>query len=528
MTPEALAVRRRLLEDFPYYAEKALKVRTKPDAEGKTHIAPLVLNEAQRRLQEVIDRQLAKRGYVRIIILKGRQMGLSTHVGGWLYSRVSQNKAQKAFVVAHDGKATTTLFDMTRRFYDESPQILKPSTRYSNRKELVFDKLSSSYTCVTAGGDAIGRSETITYAHLSELAFWPKNSAQANFSGLMDTIPSGPGTAVFIESTANGVSGLYYELCQKARRGESDYEFVFLPWFIEPGYRMPVTKGFERTPPEQKLVDLYGLDNEQLMFRRTRIAEKGRELFQQEYPCDADEAFLTSGRPVFNPERIAELRANARPVISRMALTAGEWEEHPMGELRLFHPIDPKEAYYLGCDVGFGVRKDPSVIQVQDGKRRQVAVWRSDRVDPDYLGTVLAAMGRLFNDGQIICESNGPGILTNRVLSKDEAYPYVFLETVYDKVNEVEMERVGFNTNEKSKALIINELRAHLRTREIEINDPITLDELQSFIVTETGRMEAEKGTHDDCVISLALVDHINEGAFILAVNDDADYVSIE
>lgn len=527
MTPEMLEVRRRLLEDFPFYARHSLKIRTKPDDEGLSAIAPLVLNAAQRRLQDMIDRQLATTNKVRIIILKGRQMGLSTHVGGWFYWRVSQHKALKAMVVAHTGDSTKTLFDMTRRYHDNMPEILKPSTRYSSRKELVFDKLDSSYMIVTAGGDAVGRSETITCAHLSELAYWPKSSANDTYSGLMDAIPSGAGTAVIIESTANGISGLFYEQCAKARSGESDFEFIFLPWFIEPGYRLPVRGNFSHTPTEQKLVDKYHLDDEQLMFRRARIAEKGVELFKQEYPCDADEAFLTSGRPVFNPERLVEMREKVVPPINRMALTAGEWEDHPLGELKQFLEINPKETYYLGCDVGFGVRKDHSVVQIQDSKRRQAAVWRSDRVDPDYLGTVLASLGRLYNDAWVICECNGPGLLTNRVLVKDENYPWVYQTTVYNKLSDSETEVVGFLTTEKSKALVINELRARLRNRELDVYDATTLDEMQSFIVTESGRMEAEKGTFDDCVIALALVDHINTGAFTLVVNNDT-YEDIE
>ncbi|MES1994437.1 MAG: hypothetical protein V4457_12810 [Pseudomonadota bacterium] len=528
MTPEMMEVRERLFRDFRFYAANALKIRTKPDADGLSAIAPLRLNEAQSRLQALIDRQLAATKKVRIIILKGRQMGLSTHVGGWFYHRVSQRKAQKAMVIAHTGDSTKTLFDMTRRFHDNMPEILKPSTRYSSRKEIVFDKLDSSYMIVTAGGDAVGRSETITCAHLSELAYWPKNSAADTYSGLMDSIPSGPGTAVIIESTANGISGLFYEQCQKARTGESDFEFIFLPWFIDQGYRMPVRENFSLTPTEEKLVAKHGLDNEQLMFRRSRIAEKGVELFKQEYPCDADEAFLTSGRPVFNPERLVEMREKVLPPISRMALTAGEWEEHPLGELKQFYEIDPKGSYYLGCDVGFGVRKDHSVIQVMDGKRRQAAVWRSDRVDPDYLGTVLAAVGTLYNCADIICERNGPGILTNRVLAKDETYiGSIFRETVYDKTADVETEHLGFMTTEKSKALVINELRARLRNRELTLHDATTLDEMQSFVVTESGKLEAEKGTHDDCVIALSLADHINAGDFEPLVNDDA-YSDIE
>jgi hypothetical protein len=531
MTPELMAVRQRLFDDFAYYAENSLFIRTK-----KQKIEQFKLNTAQKILLERIDKQLKDRRYVRIIILKGRQMGLSTAIGGWLYWWVSQRQAQKALVVAHKGDSTQTLFDMTKRFHDKCPAILKPHSKYSSRKELVFDVLDSSYAIVTAGGDGIGRSETITAAHLSELAFWPKSSAQDNFSGLMDTIPREEGTALFIESTANGVSGLFYEQCKQAREGDSDFEFVFLPWFIEDGYRAPVPDDFERTPVEEELVEAYGLDDEQLMFRRIRIAEKGPELFKQEYPCNADEAFLTSGRPVFNSEIVAEMLQGARDPIARKALAGSvdergkrnlTWEDQPRGELLCYLPHDPNETYYIGGDVGAGVQRDFSVAQVFDSKRRQAAVWRG-QIDPDYFGTTLAHLGRFYNDAQIICERNNHGILTNRVLHKDEAYPWVYQETMYDKVTDTETTHVGFFTSEKSKPLVIDKLRANVRTREIEVYDRATLQEMQSFIVTETGRMEAEKGTHDDCVISLALVDHINEGSYEPIVNQSDWYLDLE
>ena len=532
MTPEQLAVRQRLYDDFAYYAENALWIRTKKGA-----IEPLKLNEAQRRLVEVIDRQLATQGYVRIVVLKGRQMGLSTAIGAWLFWWVTQRKAQRAFVLAHETKASVNLFDMTKQYYDRCPAILKPSTKYNSRKELTFDKLQSSYRVDTAGGDGIGRSEMITVAHLSELAFWPKSSAQANFSGLMDTIPLEKGTAVFIESTAQGVSGLFYDQYQAAARGEGAFEAVFLPWFIEPGYRAKVPKGFERTPTEELLVEKFGLDDEQLMFRRIRIAEKGADLFRQEYPNTAEEAFLTSGRPVFNPDVVAEMLAEARDPIARKSLAgvvdeqdrrALTFENNPRGELACYLPHDPNETYYIGADPGGGVRKDFSVAQVFDSKRRQAAVWRSDRLLPDAFGTVLANLGRYYNEAQIICERNNHGILPCRVLHVDEEYPWLYQETVYDKVTDTETTHIGFLTTEKSKPLVIDKLRAHVTATEIEIYDRDTLNEMRAFIVNERGKMEAEKGCHDDCVMALALADHINEGTFELVESTDEFYVNFE
>lgn len=528
MLPDRMATRRRLLEDFRFYADNALFIRTKEQT-----ITTLKLNTAQERLQEIIDRQLATRGYVRIVILKGRQMGLSTMVGGWLYWWVSQRRAQKAMVVAHKAEATQTLFDMTRRYHDKMPDILRPSTRYSSRKELVFDKLDSSYTVITAGGEGVARGETITAAHLSELAFWPKSSAAANFSGLMDTIPSGRasrGTAVFIESTANGMSGLFYDQCQLARKGESDFEFIFLPWFIDEKYRAEVPEGFERTPEEDELVATYGLDDEQLMFRRHRIAEKGVDLFKQEYPCNPDEAFLTSGHPVFPADRLVKAKAAATPPIARKTLALSsdgtwQWENAPHGELHCFAPHSDTETYYIGADVALGVRKDRSVAQVLDSSKRQVAVWRSDRVDPDHFGVVLAHLGRLFNDAFIVCERNNHGLLTNRVLVKDMEYRYYWTEREVDKISDTETERVGFYTSEKTKPLIIGGLRASLVDGEITLMDPETIDELRSYIQTPSGKLEAEKGSFDDHVISLALCNHVHEGGFIPIRNLDSFYL---
>src|SRR5690242_17898617 len=109
LSPAARAVRERLFKDFAYYAEKALKVRTKPDEKGISKIASLVLNRGQRRLLERIDAQMERRGFVRLIIVKGRQMGSSTFVEGWLYHWVSQRRAQRALVVAHDIPSTSNI-----------------------------------------------------------------------------------------------------------------------------------------------------------------------------------------------------------------------------------------------------------------------------------------------------------------------------------------------------------------------------------------------------------------------------------
>ena len=121
---------------------------------------------------------------------------------------VSQNKARKAMVITHTADSTRALFDLTKRLHENCPDILKPHTKYSSRRELSFDVLDSSYIVATAGGDAVGRGETLSHCHASELAFWPKSTAEEIWNGLAQAVPNEPNTAVFIESTANGYNRL--------------------------------------------------------------------------------------------------------------------------------------------------------------------------------------------------------------------------------------------------------------------------------------------------------------------------------
>lgn len=520
IAPKILELRKKLLRDFRFYAKHILKIRTK-DGE----IKQFTLNIAQDELLKAIEQQMTSEGKIRIIILKGRQMGLSTMVGGFLYWWISQHKAQKAMVVTHHGDSTKTLFDMTKRYFENTPALLKPHTRYSSRKELQFDILDSSYTVATAGGESIGRGETITQAHISELAFWQASSAKDNLNGLLQCIPNSPGTAVFIESTANGVSGVYYDMWKGAEEGTNGYVPIFLPWFIDPTYREPVPKGFKRTPDEDELVKRYTLDDGQLMFRRRKVAASGLELFQQEYPCNAEEAFLTSGRPVFNPLQLQEMLPKAADLKQRLALEAEEWQENPRGELLTFRDHVPGETYYIGADVAMGVKGgDYSVAQVLDSKKRQVAVYRA-HVHPDYYAEVLYALGMYYNTASLIVENNNHGILTCTRLGKDMAYPNFYMETQVDKLTEKETIKLGFTTNTKTKPLIIDQLRASMRRDEVQLNDRVTIRELLTYIVNENGVMEAEQGCYDDCVISLALANHIHEGSFEPVVTPDEMYL---
>lgn len=296
---EQLALLKKLKTDFHEYAEMCLKIRTKSGA-----TVPLVLNRAQLYAHRMIEEQRAKTGKVRALILKARQQGFSTYVGGRFYWRSSLNHGTSVFILTHEQAATDNLFAMVARYHEHSP--LKPSTGAANAKELLFNKLDSGYSVATAGQKAVGRSKTVQLFHGSEVAFWP--NAAEHFAGVMQTIPDLPGTEVILESTANGITGEFYERWQQAEAGVGDYIAIFSPWFWEPGYRRTVgpefvlrsDKAAGEDISEAEYARLFKLDNEQMAWRRAKIAElKDPALFKQEYPATAEEAFQATGHDSF-------------------------------------------------------------------------------------------------------------------------------------------------------------------------------------------------------------------------------------
>lgn len=283
--------RARLKRDFSFYAEHALKIRTK-DA----RIAPLVLNTAQQVIHAAAEDQMRRTGRVRKLVLKGRQQGCSTYIGARFYHQMTHRPGVRAFILTHEMDATENLFGMTERFHGHCPPEVRPAADRDSAKELRFAALDSSYGIGTAGSKSVGRSQTIQLFHGSEVAFWP--NAENHMAGVMQAVPDGDGTEVWLESTANGVGNWFHAECMKAVAGRSSFEFLFVPWFWQSEYRLPLPSGFKVSADENVLIDLYGLDGKQLAWRRNKIATLGEQKFKQEYPHSPEEAFAVSGEDV--------------------------------------------------------------------------------------------------------------------------------------------------------------------------------------------------------------------------------------
>lgn len=289
------AIRQRLKDDYQHYAERCLSIREKDGS-----VSRFRFNKAQLYLHERLEEQRLRTGRVRALILKGRQQGCSTYVGGRFYHKVTHRRGCRCFILTHEQDATNNLFGMVERYHENCPPLVRPETGAANAKELSFSALDSGYAVGTAGTKAVGRSQTIQLFHGSEVAFWP--NAATHFAGVVQAVPDLPGTEIILESTANGPAGEFYERWQMAEAGIGDYIAVFIPWFWQEEYRKPVPEGFAPTEEESEYQRLHGLDLEQIVWRRAKIAElKDPLLFMQEYPATAAEAFQTTGHDSYIP-----------------------------------------------------------------------------------------------------------------------------------------------------------------------------------------------------------------------------------
>jgi hypothetical protein len=187
-------IRDRYSNNFEYYAPRALKIRPK---EGQ--LVPLELNQAQLYLHRIAEMQLQRTGRVRILVLKGRQQGISTYIEGRYYWKVSHRTGVKAYILTHELSATENLFKIAQRYHNNCLPLVKPETKSSSSKTLDFSSLDSGYSVGTAGTKEVGRSATTQYFHGSEVAFWPH--AETHAAGVLQTVPDADDTEVFLDST---------------------------------------------------------------------------------------------------------------------------------------------------------------------------------------------------------------------------------------------------------------------------------------------------------------------------------------
>lgn len=495
------------------YIESYIKIRDK-----KGNVIPLKLNEPQMKYYNVIKQLYEEKKPIRIIILKARQMGFSTETESIIFKNVVTNHNYNAGIVAHKEDSTTNLFNMSKRMLEYLPEPIKPEQKKSNAKELVFNNengtgLDSKIKCMTAGGKGIGRSDTFTALHLSELAFWEGNK-QDILLGLLQAVPNIPESIVIIESTANGFD-YFKELWDKAVAGENDFYPLFVGWNELSEYKMQYT-GFQLTEEEKELQRLYNVSLEQLEWRRWCIKNNcGGDIdkFKQEYPISPEEAFISTGKCYFNKaniiKRINELR-NIKPIIrgsfscfyDGVRIRGKKFNEEEKGSIKIYKYPENNVPYVIGGDTA-GEGSDYFTAHVINNiTGEQVAVLKQQYDEIEYVKQMYC-LGMFYNKALLGPESNFSTYPIQKLIELN--YPNIFVRKKEDTYSNKYEKSFGFKTTSITRPLVLGNLQEIVKDEIEKICDIETLREMLTFIVNKNGRAEAEEGYHDDLVMALAI-----------------------
>lgn len=553
------------LKQYEHYALNYLKVKDK-----YTKLVPFRFNRTQEIIEKVRSYVRKNKLLERYLFLKARQKGVSTYWSGDLEHRTSTAFNKKAAIIGHKIEASQNLFDICTRFYNNLPAPIRPRVKNSSEKKIHFEALDSQVKVMTAGltGDDIGRSDTINYLLATEVSSW--NKQKATMSSLLQTVPDVDDSLIVIETTAKGLGDDYYNRWQTVysdpqkitivphvawRSRSSQFIAIFISWLIDDEYTKKFLNKAEKTEfektitPYEKILIKRGASAEHLNWRRFTITDKfdgDEDLFRQEYPSTPEEAFLVSGRPVFNPDIITkkfedcaaerfiqgdflpvydatpeyhkQLQSDRNSFYDLLPYLRGiEWNENKNGYIKIFETLEISDEDYNrfagGWDIAEGLAQgDYTEGSYLDRKTMRTVLTWSGHIDPDIVSEQQYMISLFLKNKDYICtERNNHGltVITGSYRLKLKQY----YQEDFDKGYTEGTDKLGFKTDAQNKPVIIDDLNEYIRDGLFYDPDQEFYGQCLTYVKDKKGRMNAqgksedpEVKCYDDKVMSRALM----------------------
>ena len=479
-----------MLTEFSKPVEFIERLLVIADKQSKT--VPFVLKPAQQFLLD--------HATLRNIVLKGRQLGMSALIDALFLIDCLTLENQYCVVISQDKESTRRLFDRVKFYLDNIKTKQKPITKYNNRGEISFPGNNSTFYVGTAGDRSFGRGDMITRLHVSELPFWKNPQA---LGGLMEAVPEKG--IVWIESTANGVGNILHQLWKDAKQGKNCWNPIFISWLLDKDYEAdpPHDAAAKWTEEEMIVLREFKLSERQMAWMRLKIASMiDRALFPQEYPLSDTQAFLTTGRTVFQRQRLDALDAKTvKPVaVGRLIRMADRliFEQDDNGWLEIYRWPDDDCAYVAGCDTAKGVGGDNSCAWVIEAAgRNQVAEVCID-CPPDIFGERLHMLGEYYNWAELVVEENNHGLVT-LIKLRDMHYPRLYCD---------KPDNLGWTTDKRSKIQMVEALVSAVRDGRIGVASAGTIAEMRTYQPDGVG-YAAASGCKDDRVVACAMAYYV-------------------
>lgn len=529
--------------DFEYWAATCDKIR---DRESE-NLVPFILRRPQRKLLKVLVEDLFNNKPVRIVLLKARQWGGSTLVQQFFaWIQIFHRKNWNSVIAAHTQTAAQGIREMFATMAEHHPKDVfdVELKAYAGTQHT---KILKNRGCIISVGSIQNpnalRSSALKMMHCSEVGMWkdtPKRKAADFITSMKSSVPRIPYTCIVLESTAKGVGDYFHKTWIEAEAGESGYTPVFVSWFEMPEYWEAFRDEEEKIRFVQSMTDkeLYrfecGATLEGLKWYRAERKEQPSDwIMQEEFPSTPEEAFISSGRLVFDlgdirqmlqftsqPTFVGELSADAlygpKAIDSTLHFTP-----NIAGSLYLWAMPDKEKnirnRYIVSMDIGGKSDKaDWTVISVIDrymlmkgGYEECIGTWRF-HLDQDLAVWRAVQLAKFFNNALLVVEFNSLDAKTTEgdhtLTILDEIvgqYANIYYRDDPTKVREGVAPHYGFHTNQASKRDIITQLARRLRDKTFLENDKRMLDECAVYEQkANSASFGALDGCHDDILMS--------------------------
>ena len=472
-------VGRRIKNRRPNYligpAGKWLRIRTR---EGQ--LKGLIANPAQRAFEERCGRQN--------IVLKARQMGITTWVSARFFLRTITRPGTLTLQVAHTREAAESIFATVRRMWEGLPEDLREGPlrlSRANTGQMIFGEIDSEFRISSAAELNAGRGLSVQNLHCSEVSHWP-GDARMTLAGLRAALA--PQGELVLESTPNGAYGAFYEeWCAATDEANAEDSLVrhFFPWWMEPAYRgAPVAEG-TMSVEERGLVARKGLSAEQIGFRRGLERTYGL-LRAQEFAEDPETCFRTSGACCFDVDTLDQrMREAPEPVDRRRN-----------GALQVWLKAIPGREYVIAVDsAGGGEDGDFAALQVVEIATGLQCAELRERMRPEDLARVSVELAQEYGGAPIAVERNNHGAAVLAYIETREGY-----RRLYKQHGEA-----GWLTSAASKPEMVARMRVLLSETPERFMSRRLLAECRTFVADDRGRAAAAAGSHDDLVMAMAI-----------------------
>jgi len=400
------------------------------------------------------------------VILKARQLGISTIVAGYVTWLMMFHRDKNILVVATKFTTASNLVKKVKAIIKRLPEWLQIADITTDNRTSFELSNGSQIKASSTSGDA-GRSEALSLLVVDEAAH--VDGLEELWMGLYPTLSTG-GRCIAL-STPNGVGNWFHKIFTEAEIQENDFHPTTLRWDVHP-------------------------DRDQNWFAKETKNMSRREI-AQELECN----FNTSGETVIHPDDIAWMQTLAKDPEYRTGFDRNFW---------IWEKHDPACSYLLSADVARGDGADNSSFHIVKLETMEVVAEYQGKPSLDMYANILNQAGREYGNCMVVVENVGVGI---SVLEKliDLDYPNLYFSTkgAHEFVEQYQAESMsnaiaGFTTSSKTRPIIVAKLEEFIRNKLIKVYSQRAIKEITTFVWIN-GKPQAMRGYNDDLVMALAI-----------------------